>query len=80
MLQALDLTNKNEKQLDMIKEQRNKGMEGEQPIQKIRNSWFTLITAILIFLFCLCVSIGSFGQKLTLLPNYGNKFVAAFQK
>ena len=80
MLQALDLTNKNEKHLDMIKEQRKKGMDGKQPIQKIRNSWSTLITAILIFLFCsVCIN-WKFGQKLTLLPNYGNKFVAAFQK
>ncbi|KAB0341780.1 hypothetical protein FD754_018706 [Muntiacus muntjak] len=46
-------------------------MDGKQPIQKIRNSWFTLITAILIFLFCsVCIN-WKFGQKLTLLPSYG---------
>lgn len=30
LLQTLDLTNKNEKHLDMIKEQRNKEMESNQ--------------------------------------------------
>lgn len=61
----------------MIKEQRNKGEWMEEAIQKIRNSWFTLLQpSDFSFLFCIN---WKFGQKLTLLP-ITEIFVAAFQK
>ena len=78
MLQTLDLTNKNEEHLDMIKEQRHKWMESNQFRHK-EQLVYPNYSHIDVFFFFSPVSINwKFGGKLTLLPNYISKFVADF--